>query len=163
MQNNPEIEQILEAAIKLARDKHHEYVLTEHVLLSMVRFHPFRRVLETFGTEVLALDSDLDQYLDSLISLQTTKTDYQPKKTNALERCFNRALTQVLFTGRRTVTTLDLYLAMMAESNSHAHYFLLKYGIKKQEFSETLDRLQRLISEKKTIINFEQFIVFHGH
>jgi ATP-dependent Clp protease ATP-binding subunit ClpA len=136
MQNNPEIEQILEAAIKLARDKHHEYVLTEHVLLSMVRFHPFRRVLETFGTEVLALDSDLDQYLDSLISLQTTKTDYQPKKTNALERCFNRALTQVLFTGRRTVTTLDLYLAMMAESNSHAHYFLLKYGIKKQEFSE---------------------------
>jgi ATP-dependent Clp protease ATP-binding subunit ClpA len=136
MQNNPEIEQILEAAIKLARDKHHEYVLTEHVLLSMVRFHPFRRVLETFGTEVLALDSDLDQYLNSLISLQTTKTDYQPKKTNALERCFNRALTQVLFTGRRTVTTLDLYLAMMAESNSHAHYFLLKYGIKKQEFSE---------------------------
>ena len=136
MQNNPEIEQILEAAIKLARDKHHEYVLTEHVLLSMVRFHPFRRVLETFGTEVLALDSDLDQYLDSLISLQTTKTDYQPKKTNALERCFNRALTQVLFTGRRTITTLDLYLAMMAESNSHAHYFLLKYGIKKQEFSE---------------------------
>jgi ATP-dependent Clp protease ATP-binding subunit ClpA len=136
MQNNPEIEQILEAAIKLARDKHHEYVLTEHVLLSMVRFHPFRRVLETFGTEVAALDSDLDQYLDSLISLQTTKTDYQPKKTNALERCFNRALTQVLFTGRRTITTLDLYLAMMAESNSHAHYFLLKYGIKKQEFSE---------------------------
>jgi ATP-dependent Clp protease ATP-binding subunit ClpA len=32
------------------------------------------------------------------------------------------------------MTTLDLYLAMMAENNSHAHYFLLKYGIKKQEF-----------------------------
>jgi ATP-dependent Clp protease ATP-binding subunit ClpA len=140
MQNNPEIEQIVEAAIKLARTKSHEYVLTEHVLLSMVRFQPFRRVLETFGTEVAALDSDLDQYLDSLVSLQTSKTDYQPKKTNALERCFNRALTQVLFTGRRTITTLDLYLAMMAESNSHAHYFLLKYGIKKQEFSEYWSR-----------------------
>ena len=140
MQNNPEIEQIVEAAIKLARAKSHEYVLTEHVLLSMVRFQPFTRVLETFGTEVAALDADLDQYLDSLVSLQTTKTDYQPKKTNALERCFNRALTQVLFTGRRTITTLDLYLAMVAESNSHAHYFLLKYGIKKQEFSEYWSR-----------------------
>jgi ATP-dependent Clp protease ATP-binding subunit ClpA len=140
MQNNPEIEQIVEAAIKLARTKSHEYVLTEHVLLSMVRFQPFRRVLETFGTEVVALDADLDQYLDSLVSLQTSKTDYQPKKTNALERCFNRALTQVLFTGRRSITTLDLYLAMMAESNSHAHYFLLKYGIKKQEFSEYWSR-----------------------
>jgi ATP-dependent Clp protease ATP-binding subunit ClpA len=41
-----------------------------------------------------------------------------------------------LFTGRRTVSTLDLYLAMMAENNSHAHYFLLKYGVKKAEFAE---------------------------
>jgi ATP-dependent Clp protease ATP-binding subunit ClpA len=63
-----------------------------------------------------------------------TSKDIQPRKTNGLERCFNRALTQVLFTGRRTVATVDLYLAMLAENNSHAQYFLLKYGIKKQEF-----------------------------
>lgn len=136
MQNNPEIEQIIEAAVKLARDKKHEYVLTEHCLLSMIRFQPFTKVLVNFGTDVRALENDLDQYLDSLVNLQTSKTDYQPKKTNALERCFNRALTQVLFTGRRTITTLDLYLAMLAETNSHAHYFLLKYGVKKAEFSE---------------------------
>jgi ATP-dependent Clp protease ATP-binding subunit ClpA len=37
MQNNPEIEQIIDAAVKLARDRHHEYVMTEHVLLSMIR------------------------------------------------------------------------------------------------------------------------------
>jgi ATP-dependent Clp protease ATP-binding subunit ClpA len=49
---------------------------------------------------------------------------------------FNRALTQVLFTGRRSITLLDLYLAMMAENNSHAHYFLLKYGVHKTEFAE---------------------------
>jgi ATP-dependent Clp protease ATP-binding subunit ClpA len=34
------------------------------------------------------------------------------------------------------MTTVDLYLAMMSENNSHAHYFLLKYGVKKQEFVE---------------------------
>jgi ATP-dependent Clp protease ATP-binding subunit ClpA len=45
-------------------------------------------------------------------------------------------MTQVLFTGRRTMTTADLYLAMMSENNSHAHYYLLKYGVKKTEFVE---------------------------
>ena len=135
MQNNPEIEQIVDGAVKLARDRHHEYVMTEHVLLSLIRHDPFRRVLEKFGIDVVMLDQELEAYLASLTNLITDK-DVQPKKTNALERVFNRALTQVLFTGRRTISTLDLYLAMMAENNSHAHYFLLKYGIKKAEFAE---------------------------
>jgi ATP-dependent Clp protease ATP-binding subunit ClpA len=135
MQNNPEIEQIVDAAVKIARDCHHEYVLTEHVLLSLLRHAPFRQVLEKFGTDVVRMEQEIEAYLASLANLITTK-DVQPKKTNALERVFNRALTQVLFTGRRTISTLDLYLAMMSENNSHAHYFLLKYGIKKAEFAE---------------------------
>jgi ATP-dependent Clp protease ATP-binding subunit ClpA len=133
MQNNPEIEQIIDASVKIARERRHEYVMTEHVLLSLIRHEPFRQVLEKFGTDVRLLDSELDAYLHGCVSVIVTD-DVQPKKTNALERCFNRAMTQVLFTGRRSMTTLDLYLAMMAENNSHAHYFLLKYGIKKQEF-----------------------------
>jgi ATP-dependent Clp protease ATP-binding subunit ClpA len=135
MQNNPEIEQIVDGAVKLARDRHHEYVLTEHVLLSLIRHEPFHRVMEKFGVDVNLLDMELNTYLNNLAALVTDK-DVQPKKTNALERVFNRALTQVLFTGRRTISTVDLYLAMMAENNSHAHYFLLKYGMKKTEFVE---------------------------
>ena len=135
MQNNPEIEQIVEAAVKIARDRRHEYVLTEHVLLAMIRHEPFRKVMVKYGTQVDSFEQELDAYLNSLASL-VSGTDVQPKKTNALERCFNRALTQVLFTGRRTVTLVDLYLAMMSENNSHAHYFLLKYGVKKAEFVE---------------------------
>jgi ATP-dependent Clp protease ATP-binding subunit ClpA len=135
MQNNPEIEQIIDAAVKLARDHKHEYVMTEHVLLSLIRYAPFRKVLKSFGTDVDMFDAELDSYLNSQVNLITTK-DVQPRKTNALERVFNRALTQVLFTGRRSVSTVDLYLAMMAENNSHAHYFLLKYGVKKAEFAE---------------------------
>jgi len=135
MQNNPEIEQIVDSAVKIAKDKHHEYVLTEHVLLALVRYNPFNKVLEKFGVNTAMMDQELNAYLDSLTGLVTTK-DVQPRKTNGLERCFNRALTQVLFTGRRSVATVDLYLAMLAENNSHAQYFLLKYGIKKQEFIE---------------------------
>ena len=136
MQNNPEIEQIIENAVKIARDKKHEYVLTEHVLLSLLRHQPFQKLIQKFGTDTAMFDAELNAYLDSLVSLVKDDPDLQPKKTNALERTFNRALTQVLFTGRRSITTLDLYLAMMSENNSHAHYFLLKYGVKKAEFSE---------------------------
>ena len=135
MQNNPEIEQIVDAAVKMARDRQHEYVMTEHVLLSLIRHDPFNRVLTKFGIDVARLDQELESYLSSIVTL-VSSTDVQPKKTNALERVFNRALTQVLFTGRRTISTIDLYLAMMSETNSHAHYFLLKYGVQKKEFAE---------------------------
>jgi len=135
MQNNPEIEQIVDTAVKMARELQHEYVMTEHVLLSLVRHEPFRRVLEKFGTDVPLLDQAIDRYLANITVLAAVP-DTAPKKTNSLERVFNRALTQVLFTGRRGISTIDLYLAIMAETNSHAHYFLLKYGVKKSEFVE---------------------------
>jgi len=135
MQNNPEIEQLIEQAVELAQEFKHEYVLTEHVLLALIRHKPFRQTLEKFGVDIDMFDQELMAYLAGLVNL-VTSSDQAPKKTNGLERCFNRALTQVLFTGRRSVTTVDLYLAMMAETNSHSHYFLLKYGVKKNEFVE---------------------------
>ena len=134
MQNNPEIEKIIEDAVKIARDRRHEYVLTEHLLMAMITHAPFRAVLEKFGTDITHMQVDVSRYLDSLDHLTKANKDVTPRKTNALERVFNRALTQVLFTGRRTVTTADLYLAIMGESNSHAQYFLLKYGVTKAEF-----------------------------
>ena len=136
MQNNPEIEQLIEIASKLARERRHEYVLTEHLLLALLRHGPFNQVLQSFGTDVNLFDLELDAYLHTIPSVENLPPDHNPRKTNALERVFNRALTQVLFTGRKSMNTGDLYLAMMAESNSHAHYFLLKYGVKKAEFME---------------------------
>ena len=134
MQNNPEIEQIVDNAVRIAKEKSHEYVLTEHLLLSMIKHDPFGKVLEKFGSDVTMLESELDQYLSTVKFSLKDNVEVQPKKTNGLERVFNRALTQVLFTGRRTITTIDLYLAIMTETNSHAHYFLLKYGVTKTEF-----------------------------
>ena len=135
MQNNPEIEFIVESAVKIAVERNHEYVITEHLLLAMIRHDPFHRVLVNFGVDVALLDQDIEAYLLTLTSMSKNNSS-PPKKTNALERMFNRALTQVMFTGRRSITTLDLYLSMMSEANSHAHYFLLKHGVTKQEFAE---------------------------
>jgi ATP-dependent Clp protease ATP-binding subunit ClpA len=136
MQNNPEIEKIVNNAVAIAKAHNHAYVITEHVLMAMIQYAPFRSVLTKYGTAVEQFEGELSAYILSQVSLLTSKEDYTPRKTNGLERMFNRALTQVLFTGRRAITLLDLYLAMMAENNSHAHYFLLKYGVHKTEFAE---------------------------
>ena len=136
MQNNPEIEHLVDQAVKIARSKQHEYVTTEHLLLSLIRHAPFRKTLDSFGAEVDLMDQEINDYLDSLISLLSPEADLQPRKTASLERLFNRANVQAMFTGRRTITTIDIFLSIMAETNSHAHYYLLKYGIKKTEFAE---------------------------
>jgi ATP-dependent Clp protease ATP-binding subunit ClpA len=136
MQNNPEIEKIVTNAVAIAKAHNHAYVITEHVLMAMIQHAPFRAVLIKYGTAVEQFEGELGAYILSQVSLLTSKEDFTPRKTNGLERMFNRALTQVLFTGRRAITLLDLYLAMMAENNSHAHYFLLKYGVHKTEFAE---------------------------
>ena len=135
MQNNPEIEQIVDSAVKIAQSRSHEYMLTEHLLMALLQHPPFRKCLDKFGVETQQFDNELSAYLDSLVNL-VKPVAVTPKKTTALERVFNRALTQVVFTGRKALTTIDLYLAVMAETNSHAHYFLLKYGVKKNEFTD---------------------------
>ena len=143
MQNNPEIEQIIDHAVDIATKLSHQYVTVEHLSLALVRFDSFRKVLEGYGVKSVHLEKELLDYVNGMTHLikigDADKKDKQPvakpKKTNALERIFNRAGTQVLFSGRRFVTTLDLYLAIMSESQSHAHYFFLKYGIKRKEFS----------------------------
>ena len=135
MQNNPEIESILEQANKIAVSKNHEYVTLEHVMLALVRHKRFWRCLEQYGTSPEAIEQDLSIYLDSQAVLVSSKGKIkEPRKTNALERVFNRALTQVMFGGRRTMSTIDIWLAIMAESNSYASYFMLKHGVTKQEF-----------------------------
>lgn len=136
MQINPEIEQLTDYAIRLAKKKEHEYVLVEHLLLSLVRYDPFSKTLESFGIDISALDADLFDYLSNVDNVDNVSGGNAPKKTNALERVFNRAVTQVLFTGRRYVTTIDLFLSIASESQSHASYYLLKHGVDKSKFTD---------------------------
>ena len=134
MNASAEIEYIVGQSVQIAQQKNHEYVVTEHLLLAMVRYGAFRKTLAKFGTDVDALENEIESYLDSLMSL--VKPGSEPRKTTVLERIFNRANVQVMFTGRRSMNVIDLYLSIMSESNSHAQYFLLKHRVSKAEFVE---------------------------
>lgn len=150
MNENPEIKNIIETAVKIAQDFSHEYVTTEHLLLSLIRQPAFRKCLDSFGAEVDQMDTEIEAYLVSLVSLISDVPETQPRKTVALERIFNRANVQVMFTGRRTISTIDMYLSIMSETNSHAHYFLLKYGIKKQDFVDHWQKTYKAAAASET-------------
>lgn len=134
MNNSPEIENIIEQSIAYAKELKHEYVTIEHLLLALITFGPFKKCLNSYGCEVDLMIEEVQAYLHGLHAIENKQLDKSPKKTNSLERVMNRTVTQVLFTGRRQVTTIDLYLSISAENNSHAHYFCLKYGIIRQDF-----------------------------
>ena len=134
MNNSPEIENIIEQAIASAKERKHQYVTIEHLLLALVTHPPFKKCLNTLNVDTDLMVSEIEAYLNGLHAIESKDPDVMPRKTNSLERVMNRSVTQVLFTGRRQVLTIDLYLSMAAEGNSHAHYFLLKYGVNKQDF-----------------------------
>jgi len=134
---SPEIESIINQAISVARRHKHQYCTVEHLLFALITYEPFKKCMATYGVDVDAMVMDIDRYLTGLQAIEVLVTDgedVQPRKTNSLERVMNRSVTQVLFTGRKVVTTIDLYLSISSETNSHAHYFFLKYGFNKNEF-----------------------------
>lgn len=143
MTNSPEIENIIEQAVACAKEKKHKYCTVEHLLLALVQHPPFKKCLGGFGVDIEFLISELDAYLNGLHAITSTNPGEIPRRTNSLERVMNRCVTQVLFTGRRQVTTIDLYLSIASEGNSHAHYFMLKYGVNKSEFVQYWQKAYR--------------------
>ena len=123
-----ELQDIINNAVEIATQMQHEYVMLEHMLLSLVQSKKFRAFLKDYGLDLENLEKDIVEYLDTL---EKTSRVEAPKRTNSLERVFNRALTQVLFSGRAEILPLDVFLSISAENNSHASYFIHKYGVDK--------------------------------
>jgi ATP-dependent Clp protease ATP-binding subunit ClpA len=131
MHSNPEIEHIINNACTLAKDYKHEYVTLEHLLISLIEFKSFNKLLVDFGVEADELLRDLYDYIGRQDHLVKDE-DVTPLRTHALERVFNRAFTQVLFGARDQMLPIDLFLSISQEPNSHAAYFLLKWGINRK-------------------------------
>jgi ATP-dependent Clp protease ATP-binding subunit ClpA len=154
MHSNPEIEQIINNACQLAKDYKHEYVTLEHLLIGLVEFRSFNQLLINFGVEVDELLRDLYDYIghqDHLV--KPGVENLTPLRTHALERVFNRAFTQVLFGARDQMLPIDLFLSISQEPNSHAAYFLLKWGINRKALvdfftHEHPDRLNKSSNKK---------------
>ena len=136
LETNPEIQSIIESATLKAAEKNHEYVTLEHLVLAMLTHAPFNSIVTKFGCDTDKLISEVEDYLDQQTYLVSKGYDIVPKKTHSLERVFNRAFTQVLFSGRKNMQTIDLYLSIMSEEKSHARHYLVKFGLDRKTLVE---------------------------
>lgn len=137
LQDNPEIEVIVQTAVEYAQELGHELVTVEHLACALVASPNFGKLLDTYGADRDALIGELEDYLETkLHRIVGGDPEVEPKKTHALERVFNRAYTQVLFSNRATLLPIDLYLSICNETNSFAAYFFIKYGLDKTKLIE---------------------------
>ena len=140
LQNNPEIESIVAAAIEMAKQMGHGLVTIEHVALALVRSENFAAMIIDTGVDHQLLVNELTDYLNAQKNLNGDPEN--PSKTHALERVFNRAFTQVLFTNRHYMQPIDLYLSIANEPNSYAAYFFVKYGLDKSKIVSIHNKTQ---------------------
>ena len=137
LQDNPEIEKIVEAAVEYAVELGHKYVTVEHIAYALVCSDGFGSLLDQYGCDRESLIAELEDYLETKLNkLVIGSYEVEPKKTHALERVFNRAYTQVLFSNRTKLVPVDLYLSIVSETQSYAAYFFIKYGLDKNRIVE---------------------------
>ena len=140
-ENNGRINEVIAKAFQEALSREHEYVTLEHILRVMLDEEEIKDVLTELQVDVNTLRDEIDNWLREQEDIRVEGVT-KPRKTATLERCFNRAYTQAIFTGRGHMEPLDLLISISSEKNSHANFFLVKNGVTKDAIIGYVGRLK---------------------
>jgi ATP-dependent Clp protease ATP-binding subunit ClpA len=119
-----ELEQGLHRALVLANDRSHEYSTLEHLLLALTEDVDAIAVMEACGVDIELLRNNLTNYIDNELTGLVIEDDEDCKPTAGFQRVIQRAVIHVQSSGRDEVTGANVLVAMFAERESHAAYFL---------------------------------------
>ena len=125
----------LERAVQFANSLTHEYVTLEHLLYSIIEEADVSDLLTDMEIDAGAIAKDVEKYLkdrDDITNLAEATARRQPRKTVALSRVFNRAITQVIFSGRTKLFCRDVLISLLSEKDSYAYFFLAKHGVTRE-------------------------------
>jgi ATP-dependent Clp protease ATP-binding subunit ClpA len=130
-----DIEKIILTAIDLAKRFKHEYVTIEHLAAVVLDDEQVRTMCFEVSADYEGLQSALLEYLNSecLELVKDPLEEPTPKKTQMLERVFNRALTQALFQGKKSINQLDLVLSILSEDRSTSAVYAEQMGLTKNK------------------------------
>lgn len=127
---NKELESSLNSAFTRARDKRHEFMTVEHLLLALLENDAAREALQACQADIEALRNELDIFIDQttpLIPENDESRETQP--TLSFQRVLQRAVFHVQSSGRSEVTGANVLVAIFSEQESHAAYLLKKNDI----------------------------------
>ncbi|MBB2753115.1 UNVERIFIED_ORG: ATP-dependent Clp protease ATP-binding subunit ClpA [Rhizobium aethiopicum] len=121
---SPSLEKALHQALTFANERHHEYATLEHLLLALIDDADAAAVMGACNVDLDALRKTLVEYVDNELSNLITGYDEDSKPTSGFQRVIQRAVIHVQSSGREEVTGANVLVAIFAERESHAAYFL---------------------------------------
>ncbi|MDQ2070714.1 ATP-dependent Clp protease ATP-binding subunit ClpA [Natronospira bacteriovora] len=124
-----ELEFCLNAGFKEARQKRHEFMTVEHLLLALLDAGQVIEILQACGADLEALRRELGQFIDETTPVldESEGDDVQP--TLGFQRVLQRAVFHVQSSGKKEVTASNVLVAIFGEKESHAVYLLSKQSI----------------------------------
>src|SRR6202163_2116493 len=118
------LEQSWHRALALANERHHEYATLEHLLLALIEDQDAAAVMRACNVDLEKLRRSLVAYLESELDNLVTDGADDSKPTAGFQRVIQRAVIHVQSSGREEVTGANVLVAIFAERESHAAYFL---------------------------------------
>ena len=127
---NKELESSLNSAFARARDKRHEFMTVEHLLLALLENDAAKDALVACQADIDNLRQELDQFIDQTTPLIPTSDETrETQPTLSFQRVLQRAVFHVQSSGRSEVTGANVLVAIFSEQESHAAYLLKKNDI----------------------------------
>ncbi len=121
---SPSLEKALHQALTFANERHHEYATLEHLLLALLDDVDAAAVMGACNVDLDTLRKTVIDYVDNELSNLVTGYDEDSKPTSGFQRVIQRAVIHVQSSGREEVTGANVLVAIFAERESHAAYFL---------------------------------------
>src|SRR6266513_101863 len=118
------LEQSLHRALALANERHHEYATLEHLLLALIDDQDAAAVMRACNVDLDKLRRSLLAYLERELDNLVSDGNEDSKPTAGFQRVIQRAVIHVQSSGREEVTGANVLVAIFAERESHAAYFL---------------------------------------
>ena len=108
----------------LANERRHEYATLEHLLLALIDDVDAAAVLRACGVDLDGLRKTVVHYLDTELENLVVDSQEEAKATAGFQRVVQRAAFHVQSSGREEVTGANVLVAIFAERETHAAYFL---------------------------------------
>ncbi|WP_312794372.1 ATP-dependent Clp protease ATP-binding subunit ClpA [Tianweitania sp.] len=118
------LEKALHQALTFANERHHEYATLEHLLLALIDDGDAAAVMRACNVDVDDLKQTVLTYIDTELDNLITGYDEDSKPTAGFQRVIQRAVIHVQSSGREEVSGANVLVAIFAERESHAAYFL---------------------------------------